>query len=210
VATKSFIGQLGVLTLMAAALGQHRGTLDDAGVAAIARELRTVPEHIGAVLEGEPRFRAVAEELAERRSMFFFGRGFGYPVAMEGALKLKEISYIHAEGYPAGELKHGPIAMLDPSIPVFAVATASPTHGKVISNIEEVRARGAQVIAVATEGDDAIGGLAEHVFFVPRVREELSPFVGVIPMQLFAYHVAVTLGRDVDQPRNLAKSVTVE
>jgi len=210
VATKTFTGQLAILTLLAAELGRRRGTLDEGAVRAIADELRSVPENIATVLADEPHIESVAREVADRRSMFFFGRGFSYPVALEGALKLKEISYIHAEGYPAGELKHGPIAMLDPSIPVFAVATASPTYEKTISNIEEVRARKARVVAIATAGDTNIPDLAEHVFYVPSVREELSPLVAVVPTQLFAYHVAVALGRDVDQPRNLAKSVTVE
>ncbi|MEO6463309.1 MAG: SIS domain-containing protein, partial [Candidatus Eisenbacteria bacterium] len=133
-----------------------------------------------------------------------------YPVALEGALKLKEISYIHAEGYPAGELKHGPIAMLDPSIPVLAVATPSPVHVKTLSNVEEVRARGARTILIAAPGDAASAAVADHLLTVPTVREELSPLVDVIPVQLLAYHAAVARGCDVDQPRNLAKSVTVE
>jgi glutamine---fructose-6-phosphate transaminase (isomerizing) len=210
VATKTFTGQLAVLTLLAAALGRRRGTLSADAVLDIGHGLRAVPELMTRALQAEEAVADVARQLADRRSMFFLGRGFGYPVALEAALKLKEISYIHAEGYPAGELKHGPIAMLDPAIPVFAVATASPTYGKMLSNIQEVRARGAMVIAVATEGDTAVRELAEHVLYVPAVREELAPFLSVVPGQLFAYHVAVALGRDVDQPRNLAKSVTVE
>jgi glucosamine--fructose-6-phosphate aminotransferase (isomerizing) len=176
----------------------------------LATDLRTVPEAVAEAIECEDQVAAIAGQLADRRSMFFMGRRFGHPIALEGALKLKEISYIHAEGYPAGELKHGPIAMLDESIPVFTIATEGPTYDKTISNIEEVRTRGAEVIAVASAGDTRIASVADHVIYVPRVREEFAPIVNVVPTQLFAYHMAVVLGRDVDQPRNLAKSVTVE
>jgi glucosamine--fructose-6-phosphate aminotransferase (isomerizing) len=210
VATKSFTGQLALLALLAAALGLRRGTFEPAEAAAVGHALRTVPELIAHVLAADEAVARVARAEAGARSMFFLGRGFGYPVALEAALKLKEISYIHAEAYPAGELKHGPIAMLDPSVPVFAVATASPTYDKLLSNLQEVRAREARVIALATEGDERIGQVADQVLYVPPVREELMPLVAVVPAQLFAYHVAVALGRDVDQPRNLAKSVTVE
>lgn len=210
VATKTFTGQLGLLALLALALGRRRGALAGAREAAILRDMADLPARMTQVLDREAAVAAVARRLAERRSMFFIGRGFGYPVALEAALKLKEISYLHAEGYPAGELKHGPIAMLDPTIPVFAIATDSPTRAKLRANIEEVRARGAEVLALATDGDARIGDLAEHVLWVPPMRETLAPFVEVIPAQLFAYHLALALGRDVDQPRNLAKSVTVE
>jgi glucosamine--fructose-6-phosphate aminotransferase (isomerizing) len=210
VATKTFTGQLALLTLLAAELGRRRQRFGLDEVAAIGHGLRAVPELMARALADNDKVAELARAFADRRSMFFLGRGFGYPVALEGALKLKEISYIHAEGYPAGELKHGPIAMLDPSIPVFAVATASPIYDKILSNLHEVRARGATVIALATEGDTAIGDAADHVLYLPTVREELMPLVAVIPLQLFAYHIAVALGRDVDQPRNLAKSVTVE
>ena len=210
VATKTFTGQLAVLTLLAAELGRRRGHFDAAQVATLAGDLRALPEAMTQAIAGEPAIRAAAEALADRRSMFFIGRGFNHPIALEAALKLKEISYIHAEGYPAGELKHGPIAMLDPSIPVFAFATPSPTYDKLVSNLEEVRARGAQLVVVAGEGDQDIARLAERVLYVPVLREELAPFVNAVPAQLFAYHAAVALGRDVDQPRNLAKSVTVE
>jgi glucosamine--fructose-6-phosphate aminotransferase (isomerizing) len=172
--------------------------------------LRQVPSQIEQVLDGAEAIARLAERFADRRSMFFMGRGFGYPVALEGALKLKEISYIHAEGYPAGELKHGPIAMLDPSLPVFAIATQSPTHDKVISNLQEVRARQAEVFALATESDERIRQHADHVIYLPAVLDELSPLLAVVPLQLFAYYVALARGCDVDQPRNLAKSVTVE
>ncbi|RIL05101.1 glutamine--fructose-6-phosphate transaminase (isomerizing), partial [bacterium] len=210
VATKSFTGQLAVLALLAAHVGHRRGALSEAAVAEIVGGLRRMPERVERALGLDAEVAAVAARHAHRRSMFFVGRGFGQPIALEGALKLKEISYLHAEGYAAGELKHGPIAMLAPGFPVFAVATAGPTYDKMRANIEEVRARGAEVIAVVTEGDTGVVPLAAHAFAVPAVRDDLAPFVTVIPAQLFAYHVAAALGRDVDQPRNLAKSVTVE
>ncbi len=210
VGTKTFTGQLAVLTLLAAELGHRRGHLDLDAIAALTDDLRALPEAVAAAIAREPEARAAAETLAQRRSMFFIGRGFNHPIALEAALKLKEISYIHAEGYPAGELKHGPIAMLEPGIPVFAFATPAPTYDKTVSNIEEVRARGAEILVVAGDGDETIARHADHVLRVPVLREELAPFVNVVPAQLFAYHAAVILGHDVDQPRNLAKSVTVE
>jgi glucosamine--fructose-6-phosphate aminotransferase (isomerizing) len=210
VATKSFTAQLVLLALVAITLGRRRGTLAAAEAARLGHAIRELPEQLAIALEAEPEIAAVAKAEAGARSMFFLGRGYGYPVALEAALKLKEISYIHAEGYPAGELKHGPIAMLDPEIPVFAVATQSPVTEKVLSNIQEVRARGARVIALATAGDRRLDGLAEQVLTIPQVPDALSPIVAAVPAQLFAYHVARELGRDVDQPRNLAKSVTVE
>ena len=152
----------------------------------------------------------MAYSVANVAHLLFLGRGVGYPTAMEGALKLKEISYIHAEGYPAGELKHGPIALLDSSMPVLAVVTESKTYEKMVSNIQEVKARGARVVAIASDGDDEIKEYVDEVIYVPRVPEMISPFVNVIPMQLFSYYAAVSRGCDVDQPRNLAKSVTVE
>jgi len=210
VATKTFTAQLVLLNLLALRMAEVRGTLPVQTVAEVVRGLRQVPDQVEAALALDDQTAALAQMYADRRSFFFFGRGFGYPVALEGALKLKEISYIHAEGYPAGELKHGPIAMLDPTIPVVAVATQSATYEKTVSNIQEVRARDAEVIAVATEGDEEIRRHADHVLYVPPALEALSPISAVVPLQLFAYHMAVTLGCDVDQPRNLAKSVTVE
>ncbi|MBK8541844.1 MAG: glutamine--fructose-6-phosphate transaminase (isomerizing) [Ardenticatenia bacterium] len=210
VATKTFTGQLAVLALVAIALGRRRGALDAAAEAALLDGLRQVPEAMAQALAVEPQVAELAAKIAAARSMFFIGRQFNHPIAMEAALKLKEISYIHAEGYPAGELKHGPLALLDENLPVLAFATAAATYPKLLSSIEEVRARGARVYAVATAGDEAIGRLAEAVIHVPAVAEEWSPFVNVVPAQLLAYHAALALGRDVDQPRNLAKSVTVE
>lgn len=210
VASKTFTAQLAILYLLALHLAQERGMMDGGEVAEVLGDLRALPEQVAAILEKDGEIAAVARAYADRRSFFFFGRGYGYPIALEGALKLKEISYIHAEGYPAGELKHGPIAMLDPEIPVMAIATENPLYEKVISNIQEVLARQAEVLAVATEGDEEIGRYAQHVFHVPRTLEALTPVLTVVPLQLFAYHVAVERGCDVDQPRNLAKSVTVE
>ncbi len=210
VATKSFTAQLVLAYLLALHLARERGQMDDRAIAEVVRGLRALPDQVERVLHQDEAIAEVARTYADRRSFFYFGRSFGYPVALEGALKLKEISYIHAEGYPAGELKHGPIAMLDPTIPVMAIATQSATYEKIISNIQEVRARQAEVLAVATEGDEEIGRDVAHVFYVPPTLEALSPVVSVVPLQLFSYHVAVTRGCDVDQPRNLAKSVTVE
>jgi len=210
VATKTFTGQLALLALVAADAGRRRGRLDAVALAAIARDLRAVPGAMRAALAREDEVAEVARRHADARSMFFIGRGFGHVAALEAALKLKEISYVHAEGYAAGELKHGPIAMLEPGLPVFAVATPSPTYEKVLSNLQEVRARGARIVAVAAEGDARIGELAEDVLRVPAVPDVVSPLVAAVPAQLFAYHVALERGCDIDQPRNLAKSVTVE
>jgi glucosamine--fructose-6-phosphate aminotransferase (isomerizing) len=213
VATKTFITSLAVLTLLALYLGEHRGQLKAEEHQAVLEALQGLPGQIQQILDAEtasPYIAEVARKLASCHSFIFIGRGVGYPIALEGALKLKEISYIHAEGYPAGELKHGPIALLDPDTPLLAIATAGKTYDKVISNIQEVRARDARVIAVATEGDRNIAQHAEYVFTVPYAQELLTPMLTVIPLQLFAYYAAVARGCNVDQPRNLAKSVTVE
>ena len=162
------------------------------------------------VLALEPHIIAWSETFARVEDALFLGRGLHYPIALEGALKLKEISYIHAEAYPAGEMKHGPIALIDEHLPVVVLATKGPLYEKTLSNIQEVRARGGKVIAIATEGDEEIPRLAQDVIYVPEVHPLLAPIVSVVPLQLLAYEIAVLLGRDVDQPRNLAKSVTVE
>ena len=195
---------------MALHVGLRRGRLDAHEVKQVTNALRKVPQQIGELLRHSDEYRAIAEHYSACHSMFFMGRNVGFPIALEGALKLKEISYIHAEGYAAGELKHGPIAMLDPNIPVVAIATASKTYDKVISNIQEVRARQAKVLAIATQGDCTVTEHCDDVIYIPRTHELLTPLLSVIPLQLLAYHIAVMLGRDVDQPRNLAKSVTVE
>lgn len=213
-ATKTFVASTLVLTLLALSLAQARGTLDPRAVTQLLREVETLPtlmeELLTAVDDPENPMQRVARWLADRQSAMFIGRGVGYALAREGALKLKEVSYIHAEGYPAGELKHGPITLLDEHTPLVAIALQSATYEKVISNIQEVRARHARVIAIATAGDAAITTHAEDVFFIPPTDELLAPTLAVIPLQLMAYYTAVERGCDIDQPRNLAKSVTVE
>jgi glucosamine--fructose-6-phosphate aminotransferase (isomerizing) len=210
VASKSFSAQVLLLELFALDWARRVGALDDARIAELAHHFARVPDLIQSVMGTDNQMKHLAEKIWTRKSCFFFGRGFGFPTALEGALKLKEISYLHAEGYPAGELKHGPIAMLDLEMPVIAIALASPTLDKVVSNIQEVRARQAPVIALATEGDVAIASYADEVVYLPHAPEELIPIVATVPLQLLAYHVAMARGCDVDQPRNLAKSVTVE
>jgi glucosamine--fructose-6-phosphate aminotransferase (isomerizing) len=172
--------------------------------------MNRIPEHIERILAQSDLIRAATARYVDRDNWLFLGRGYNYPVALEGALKLKEISYIHAEGMPAAEMKHGPIALIDDGMPVVFVATRNSQYEKVISNIEEVRSRGGHVLAVATEGDEEIRRVVNEVFWVPDVPEPLQPLVTVVPLQLLAYHAALMRGRDVDKPRNLAKSVTVE
>ena len=173
-------------------------------------DLRLVPDLVSRVLNTEAEIKKVAESLVAVRDCLFLGRGINMPIAYEGALKLKEISYIHAEGYPAGEMKHGPIALIDKDMPVVCIAPRDPWHEKMISQIQQAKARGGTVIAVATEGDELVASQADHVLWVPDCPWMLSPVVTVIPLQLLAYHIATLRGLDVDQPRNLAKSVTVE
>jgi glucosamine--fructose-6-phosphate aminotransferase (isomerizing) len=209
-ATKTFATQMAALDLAALYLAQVRGAMFPEEVAEVVHHMRELPEQVTATLALDGQVRTIAEEIRDARDVLFIGRHTGYPAALEGALKLKEISYVHAEGYPAGELKHGPIALVEDGVPVVAVATECHVYPKMLSNIQEVRARGARVIAVASEGDREIEAYAEHVLFVPRVPELLAPVVVTPPLQLLAYHVARLRGCDVDQPRNLAKSVTVE
>jgi glutamine---fructose-6-phosphate transaminase (isomerizing) len=209
-ATKTFTTQMVALQLLALYLAQVRGEKWPVEIAGYVSEMESLPEQVERALELDRQTEELADRCAKARDILFIGRHTGYPAALEGALKLKEISYIHAEGYPAGELKHGPIALVEKGVPVVAVATECHVYPKILSNIQEVKARGAEVIAIATEGDDEIGGLADHVLFVPQTHELLSPIVVTVPLQLFAYHIAKRLGCDVDQPRNLAKSVTVE
>jgi glucosamine--fructose-6-phosphate aminotransferase (isomerizing) len=208
--TKTFATQMVALHLVALYLAQVRGPLFPEEVGDVVAGLRELPEQVRRTLELDPQIREIAEEIQGAPDVLFIGRHTGYPAALEGALKLKEISYVHAEGYPAGELKHGPIALVEEGVPVVAVATECHVYPKMLSNIQEVRARGAHVIAVASEGDEEIGEHAKHVLFVPRVPELFAPVVVTPPLQLLAYHVAKLRGCDVDQPRNLAKSVTVE
>ncbi len=207
--TKAFTGQVAVLTMMALFLGRRR-LMSAEQVAWYMNELDRVPDHIERVLEQDNAIKRLTEKYVGRENWLFLGRGYNYPTAMEGALKLKEISYIHAEGMPAAEMKHGPIALIDDGMPAVFIATKGAQYDKVMSNIEEVRSRGGHVIAVATEGDEDIARLAEDVVYIPEVPEPLSPMVAVVPLQLIAYHAALLRGHDVDKPRNLAKSVTVE
>ncbi|HXI46118.1 MAG TPA: glutamine--fructose-6-phosphate transaminase (isomerizing), partial [Candidatus Acidoferrales bacterium] len=210
-ASKTFVTQVTTLVVLAAAIAQLRGTLDDATELDLGTALRALPEAAARAIErNAPRSYDLARKYVNSRGFMFVGRGPSYPAALEGALKLKEISYVHAEGYPAGELKHGPISLLDAECPLVAVATRSAVHDKLISNVMEGRARDARVIAVATEGDAQIERYADDVCWVPDTHELLSPVLAIVPLQLFAYHMAVARGTDVDQPRNLAKSVTVE
>ncbi|HXF73508.1 MAG TPA: glutamine--fructose-6-phosphate transaminase (isomerizing) [Actinomycetota bacterium] len=209
-ATKTFATQMVALHLTALYLAQVRGAMFPEEIAEVLRRMAELPAKVERCLALDAEVRRVAERVARARDVLFIGRHTGYPAALEGALKLKEISYLHAEGYPAGELKHGPIALVEPGVPVVAVAPRCHVHPKVLSNIQEVRARGADVIAVATEGDREIEALAHEVLFVPETPELLSPVVVTVPLQLLAYHVAKLRGCDVDRPRNLAKSVTVE
>ena len=207
--TKAYIGQVLVMSMIALMLGRRRN-LSQPDLIAYLQALESLPGKIEQITRQSERICEVAKEYKQANNWLYLGRGYNYPTALEGALKLKEISYVHAEGMPAAEMKHGPIALITPDMPVVFVATRCTQYEKVVSNIEEVRARGGRVIAVATEGDKEIGRLAEHVFYVPDMPEPLQPMVAIIPLQLLAYHMAVLRGCDVDKPRNLAKSVTVE
>jgi len=209
-ATKTFTSQMVSQYLLALYLGQVRGTIQKDRMKELLQSLVELPNLVGQVLEDSANYEALANEYFKRENFLYLGRGINYPIALEGALKLKEISYIHAEGYPAGEMKHGPIALIDERMPVVTVAVKDRVYDKMISNIEQVKARGGIVIALATEGDEDIARKADHVLYIPRTSPLLTPVLAVIPLQLLAYHIAVRRGCDVDQPRNLAKSVTVE
>ena len=209
-ASKTFTTQVLTLVLVAAQIARIRGTLDPGVEARLVRDLRALPDAAQRALDNASGVAAIAGRYVHSRGFMFVGRGYTYPTAMEGALKLKEVSYLHAEGYAAGELKHGPISLLDAECPLVAVATDSVVYEKLVSNIMEGRARDARVIAVATEGDDQIERIADEVLWVPPTHATLGPILAIIPLQLFAYHAAVARETDVDQPRNLAKSVTVE
>jgi len=207
--TKAFTSQVTVLALLTLALGRHRGLSRDYGLE-IARELASLPDKLERVLATDEAVRRIASQYVKHNNFIYLGRGFNFPVALEGALKLKEISYIHAEGYPAAEMKHGPIALIDEHMPVVFICTRDSAYEKVVSNMMEVRARKGRIVAIATEGDNEAVTRADHVLYVPSSIPMLQPILSVVPLQLLAYHVAVARGCDVDQPRNLAKSVTVE
>jgi glutamine---fructose-6-phosphate transaminase (isomerizing) len=208
--TKAFTAPLVDQYMLAVLLADLRGVLSEKTRNTLVADLRLIPNVVGRALAREPEVEKIAWVLKDIRDCLYLGRGINMPIAYEGALKLKEISYVHAEAYPAGEMKHGPIALIDKNMPVICIAPKDPWHDKMISQIQQVKARGGTVIAVATEGDDLITSLADHVLWVPECPWRLSPVVTVIPLQLLAYHIAVIRGLDVDQPRNLAKSVTVE
>jgi glutamine---fructose-6-phosphate transaminase (isomerizing) len=209
-ATKTFATQLAAMYLVGLYLAEVRGTMFVDEVAAVVRELGGIPAKLQLCLERSEQVRKVAETYAEARDWLFLGRHVGYPIALEGALKLKEISYVHAEGYPAAELKHGPIALIEDGTPVVVVHPSSHVYAKMLTNIQEVASRGATVIAIATDGDQQVAAHAAHVLRVPATAQLLSPLVCLVPLQLLAYHVAVARRCPIDKPRNLAKSVTVE
>jgi len=208
--TKAFTSQMTAIFLLALYLGRARGLIDGPRSRELMQHMVEVPHLVEQALEHEPAIKAIAEKYAIAKNFLFLGRGIIYPIALEGALKLKEISYIHAEGYPAGEMKHGPIALIDEHMPVMVLAQQDAIYEKILSNIEEVKARKGRVIAIAMIGDTVLGSKADDILYLPRADQLFAPFVMVIPLQLFAYHVADFKGTDVDQPRNLAKSVTVE
>ena len=208
--TKAFTGQVTVLSMLALALAKEKGTITSNDYLTIVKELHEIPAKMKKVLEQNGKIADLSRIFTYARNFLYLGRGYSYPVALEGALKLKEISYIHAEGYPAAEMKHGPIALIDSDMPVVVIATHNAMYEKVLSNIQEVKARKGKVIALVTEGDETISRIADEVIELPDTIECLEPLLATIPLQLLAYHVAVCKGKDVDQPRNLAKSVTVE
>lgn len=208
--TKAFTAPLVDLYMLAVYLSSMRGTISTEENRRLISDLRLLPELVGKTLLNEPAIEIIASKYGDMRDCLYLGRGINMPIAYEGALKLKEISYIHAEGYPAGEMKHGPIALIDENMPVICIAPQDPWHEKMVSQIQQAKARNARVIAVATEGDDQIAGMADAVLWIPNCPWMLSPVITVLPLQLLAYHIATNRGLDVDQPRNLAKSVTVE
>ena len=208
--TKAFTGQLTVLTMLALTLGHEKGFISDQEFSHYTEELSKIPTMIAKVLEQNDKIESIAKTFTYAHNFMYLGRGWNYPVALEGALKLKEISYIHAEGYPAAEMKHGPIALIDAEMPVLFIATHHQQYQKIISNMEEVKSRGGRIIAIVTEGDEQVKNITDQVIEIPLTENFLAPLLSVIPLQLLAYHIAVRKGKNVDMPRNLAKSVTVE
>jgi glucosamine--fructose-6-phosphate aminotransferase (isomerizing) len=209
--TKAFTGQITVLAMMALIIGRAKGTITESKFQELITELNGIPEKVEKILEStDKQIQYIAGEFKDAKNFLYLGRGYNFPVALEGALKLKEISYIHAEGYPAAEMKHGPIALIDEQMPVVFIAPKDSTYEKIVSNVQEIKARKGRIIAIVNEGDKEIKRLAEFTIEIPTTHEAFSPLLTVIPLQLLAYHIAVALGLNVDQPRNLAKSVTVE
>jgi glucosamine--fructose-6-phosphate aminotransferase (isomerizing) len=208
--TKAFTAQLAVLTMIALKIGHEKGTIDENRYRHLLSELHDIPEKVAAILENTDSIKAIAQKYKDANDFLYLGRGYNFPVALEGALKLKEISYIHAEGYAAAEMKHGPIALVDETLPVVFVATKDSYHQKIISNMQEIKARKGKVIAVISDGDEQSTMLADDVIVIPEADEIVAPMLSAIPLQLLAYYIGVEKGYDVDKPRNLAKSVTVE
>ncbi|TCP23946.1 glucosamine--fructose-6-phosphate aminotransferase (isomerizing) [Tenacibaculum skagerrakense] len=208
--TKAFTTQITILTLLSLKLAQAKGTLSKTAVNKYLQTMQQIPAQVEQLLKIDPIVKDIADHYKEATNCLYLGRGFNFPVALEGALKLKEISYIHAEGYPAAEMKHGPIALIDENMPVFVIATRKGHYEKVVSNIQEIKSRSGKIIAIVTEGDETVKEIADHVIEIPETEEALTPLLTTIPLQLLSYHIAVMLGKNVDQPRNLAKSVTVE
>jgi glucosamine--fructose-6-phosphate aminotransferase (isomerizing) len=208
--TKAFTTQITVLTLLSLKLAQAKGTLSKTAVNTYLQTMQQIPNQVEQLLKIDPIVKEIAYHYKDATNCLYLGRGFNFPVALEGALKLKEISYIHAEGYPAAEMKHGPIALIDENMPVFVIATRKGHYEKVVSNIQEIKSRSGKIIAIVTEGDETVKEIADHVIEIPETEEALTPLLTTIPLQLLSYHIAVMLGKNVDQPRNLAKSVTVE
>lgn len=208
--TKAFTAQITILALMALSLAKKKGSINKSRYHALVEQLNTVPELVQKVLKTNDQVKYISELFKDAHNFLYLGRGYNFPVALEGALKLKEISYIHAEGYPAAEMKHGPIALIDENMPVVAIATRKGSYQKVVSNIQEVKARNGKIIAIVTEGDTAVKEMADFTIEIPETDEFLDPLISVVPLQLLSYHIAVMRGCNVDQPRNLAKSVTVE
>ena len=196
--------------LLAIHFARRRQTITAGDARQLLNALRSVPHHMETILETSDSVRSVAQKLLRASSFLYLGRNVHYPIALEGALKLKEISYIHAEAYPSGEMKHGPIALIDEKLPVVVIAPKNATYEKTLSNLQEVKARGGRIISIVSEGDDMLPRVSEHAFVIPDCEEIVQPFLSVLYLQLLAYHIADLLGNDVDQPRNLAKSVTVE
>jgi glutamine---fructose-6-phosphate transaminase (isomerizing) len=207
--TKAFTSQLTVLALLTILIARGKGMSREKGIELV-RELRRLPEKVQTILSDSKKIEYIAQEFKDTKNFLYLGRGYNFPAALEGALKLKEISYIHAEGYPAAEMKHGPIALIDENMPVVFIAPQDRTYEKIMSNIQEVKARNGKVIAIVNNEEDSIRNLADYKIYVPQTLDLFSPILSVIPLQLLAYYIAVSRGCNVDQPRNLAKSVTVE
>ena len=208
--TKAFTGQVMVLTLLALTIAQLKGSISQEKIDSMLQSIVKMPDYVSEVLKLDKQIQRLSLIFTYARNFIYLGRGYSYPVALEGALKLKEISYIHAEGYPAAEMKHGPIALIDQEMPTVIIAPKDHLYTKIVSNVEQIKARGGSIVAIVTKGDTIIRGIADHVLEVPDVPEPLTPIITSIPLQLLSYYIAVNKGKDVDMPRNLAKSVTVE